>query len=526
MGSGGTIIRIMRIKMKIINLALLSSLILNTNIPSKAHSSQSSFYLSEESEESASKDAALELDAPHHKLIGTEKAWQHSRGEGVVVAVTDSGIAYDHPDLEDNIWHNEGETGVSADGVDLCKNGIDDDANGKVDDCIGWNFGGKNNDPIPQIRKESHGSHVAGIIASSENGEGSVGVAPDAKVMIVKVLPGLWSSQKLYDSYVYAVDNGAKIINTSLEIDAFVGNKILNKALKYAEDKGAIVVNAAGNNTRGNAPKMELSNLLFVANTGVGDSWGCKEDVKTPNSNWGYGIDISAPGCRINSTVTNGKYTQLSGTSMSSPVVAGALALIWSKNPEWTREQVISRMLSTADDISKVNEAKFKAQLGAGRLNLERALSDKKQDPLSVWGLTKEIKTITDSFTIRFNGLADWNTLEENTIELIRLSDDIDPESTNYEQLLEAQVSKVPLRVNNKDKLSYGSSMITMTNENGNIKPGKYLLKVSANLKDPFSNPFNKDFDFSSLKIDRKRVFIIDGIIDSKIGRASCRERV
>ncbi len=95
-------------------------------------------------------------------------------------------------------------------------------------------------------------------------------------------------------------------------------------------------------------------------------------------------------------------------------------------------------------------------------------------------GLTEEIKTISDSFTIRFNGLADWNTLDENTIEIIRLSDDIDPESTNYEQLLKAQVSKLPLRINNKYKLSYGSSTITMTNENGNIKPGKYLLKVSA----------------------------------------------
>ena len=302
---------------------------------------------------------------------------------------------------------------------------------------------------------------------------------------------------KIYDSYVYAVDNGAKIINTSLEIDAFVGNEILNKALKYAEDKGAIVVNAAGNNTRGNAPKMELSNLLFVANTGVGDSWGCKEDVKTPNSNWGYGIDISAPGCRINSTVTMGKYKKLSGTSMSSPVVAGALALIWSKNPDWTREQVISRMLSTADDIGKINEAKFEAQLGAGRINLEKALSDKKQDPLSVWGLTDDIKTISDSFTIRFNGLADWNTLDENTIKLFRLSDDIDPESTNYEQLLEAQVSKLPLRINNKYKPSYGTSTITMTHKNGKIKPGKYLLRVSNSLKDPFSNSLDGNADGS-----------------------------
>ena len=69
---------------------------------------------------------------------------------------------------------------------------------------------------------------------------------------------------------------------------------------------------------------------------------------------------------------------------MSAPVVAGALALIWSKNPEWTKEQVVSRLLSTTDDISKVNKKELEAQLGAGRINVERALSDKEQDPLSV----------------------------------------------------------------------------------------------------------------------------------------------
>ena len=83
-------------------------------------------------------------------------------------------------------------------------------------------------------------------------------------------------SAKIYDSYIYAVDNGAKIINTSLEIDQFVGSKVLNAALKYAEDNGVIVVQAAGNNGKSNLPKMEISNTLYVANTGVGDSWGCK----------------------------------------------------------------------------------------------------------------------------------------------------------------------------------------------------------------------------------------------------------
>ena len=87
-----------------------------------------------------------------------------------------------------------------------------------------------------------------------------------------------------------------------------MGSKVLNDALKYAEDNGVIVVQAAGNNGKSNLPKMEISNTLYVANTGVGDSWGCKEDEITYNSNTGYGIDISAPGCNIYSTVLNDGY--------------------------------------------------------------------------------------------------------------------------------------------------------------------------------------------------------------------------
>ena len=168
----------------------------------------------------------VEFEALHHKLIGTKNALDFARGKGVIVAITDSGIDYNHFDLKDNIWFNEGETGVDQNGQDLCKNGIDDDQNGKIDDCLGWNWANKNNDPMPLRDKDQHGSHVAGIVASMENGSGSVGVAPDAKVMALRILPSHWTAQKIYDSYIYAVDNGAKIINTSLEIDQFVGSKV------------------------------------------------------------------------------------------------------------------------------------------------------------------------------------------------------------------------------------------------------------------------------------------------------------
>jgi len=444
----------------------------------------------------------LEFDAPHHQLIQTKKATDIARGEGIVVAVTDAGIDYNHQDLAENIWQNSLETGKDSNGIDLCNNGIDDDGNGKIDDCRGWNFAEKDNDPIPQRQRENHGTHVAGIVSSSQNGEGSVGVAPDAKVMPVRILPSHWVSTKILDSYTYAVDNGAKIINTSLELDAFFGDEVLNSALEYAEDHGVIVVNAAGNNGRANSPKLELSNILFVANTGVGNSWGCIQDVKTPDSNWGYGIDVSAPGCRINSTIPFGRYTKLSGTSMSSPVVAGALALIWSKNPDWSKEMVVSRLLTTTDDIAYANDSDIVPQLGAGRVNLARAVGDTGHFPLTIWGFTREMKTISDSFTLRLKGLADWKSLTEETIVVHLLDDDVDPQATNYEELLATSPVKIPTHIKDMDKLSYGSNRITVVSEEGKIKPGKYLLKVSASLKDPFKKPLDGNGDGISAKED------------------------
>src|ERR1044072_3474083 len=171
--------------------------------------------------------------------IGAKEAWTQSSGAGVLVAVLDSGIQLDHPDLAANIWTNPGE---------IAGNGRDDDADGIVDDVHGanmFNSSGNVNDD------NGHGTHVAGIVAARQgNGIGGSGIAPDAKILPVKVLDATMSgnTDTLADGIRYAVDRGAKILNVS--VNTASPTDTVNAAVKYAGQHGAVIVASAGNNGR------------------------------------------------------------------------------------------------------------------------------------------------------------------------------------------------------------------------------------------------------------------------------------
>ena len=238
-------------------------------------------------------------------------------GSGVIVAVVDTGVDYVHEDLDANNWVNSGETP---------NNGIDDDANGYIDDVFGYDFIGSyytstapDNDPQDEY---GHGTHVSGIIAAEDNDVGIVGVAPSATIMPVKVLDAAgygWDSA-VANGIRYAVDNGANIINLSLG-SSFATNT-LKEAIDYAATNNVLVVAAAGNSNSYSSPSYPAvyASVISVAASN-------EDGYKTYWSNWGK-ADLTAPGDDILSSLPGNTYEAWSGTSMASPFVAGTAALV------------------------------------------------------------------------------------------------------------------------------------------------------------------------------------------------------
>lgn len=276
-------------------------------------------------------------------MINAPEVWQNGyTGNGIIVAVIDTGVDYNHNDLKNNIWTNTKE---------IAGNGIDDDGNGYVDDVQGWNFDSKNNNTLDD---NGHGTHVSGIIAGENNAYGVTGVAYNAKIMPVKVLnsSGSGSYSAIADGIYYAVNNGAKIINLSLGGD--FSSKALQSALEYASNKGVIVVMAAGNEG-GSIPgyPARYADKSGIAVGAVGKNGNLTDFSNRSGSNQlAY---VTAPGESIYSTVPGNQYANYSGTSMASPYVAGVVALMLSANPNLSEGQIRDIITSTAGNSNNSN---------------------------------------------------------------------------------------------------------------------------------------------------------------------------
>jgi subtilisin family serine protease len=252
-------------------------------------------------------------------------AWQLTQGQGVTVAIVDTGARLDHTDLAPNVWTNFDE---------IPDNRVDDDRNGYVDDVHGVDLSSKN--PGQDLHDgHGHGTHVAGIVGAAANGRGVVGVAPRAKLMIVKVLDdnGAGTSGSIAEAIRYAAANGARVINCSLGGDA--PDPRLTAAVQAAGEANALVVAAAGNDgrdidTRPIYPAaIPASNLLAVASTDPDSGRAISQF-----SNFGrLTVQVAAPGAQILSSVKDGGWGLMSGTSMAAPVVTGVAALAASVNP-------------------------------------------------------------------------------------------------------------------------------------------------------------------------------------------------
>lgn len=289
------------------------------------------------------------------------QAWDIWKGDtNYVVGITDTGYEFNHPDLVGAVKYNYNDP------VD----GIDNDNDGYIDNFMGWNLGENNYNP--QYNAVGHGIHVSGIAgATADNTFGIAGVGFHTKLLPVKIDNSAGVLTMSWQGIVYAADHGANIINCSWG-STFSSGQFGQDIINYATfNRNALVVAACGNsnNERMYYP-CAFQNVLCVAATK-------DNDIKWENSSFYRRVDISAPGHNIYSTWANGSFIYSGGTSMASPVVAGAAALVWSYMPQLNPVQLAQHLKNTADliDTLSLNLA-YVNKLGYGRLNMYRALTD------------------------------------------------------------------------------------------------------------------------------------------------------
>jgi Ca2+-binding RTX toxin-like protein len=300
--------------------------------------------------------------------IDAPEAWKWQTGEEFVVGVIDSGVDYNHPDLNDNIWTNPGE---------IANNGIDDDENGYVDDYYGYDFVNDDSDPLDD---NGHGTHVSGTIAAEGNNKiGVTGVNWNAKIMALKFLDSTNSGTNFdaIEAIEYATMMGVKLTNNSwsgYEYSQALYDAISQRSASRcaaAGKQGQLFVAAASNESfdndgefRAYPASYDLDNIISVAATDA-------DDLLADFSNFGaISVDLAAPGVEIFSTLPDNTYGYLSGTSMATPHVVGVASLLWSENPDLSFSEIKKLILNSVDPTP----ALAGKTLTGGRLNAFNAL--------------------------------------------------------------------------------------------------------------------------------------------------------
>lgn len=346
------------------------------------------YYTSEESVPSAEYNKGMEKqwylkDQKLESVWGNED-YGNTAGEGTVVAVIDTGVDYNHEDLQDNVWTNSAEVSGTT--------GADDDNNGYVDDVHGINLIDPNETPMDD---HGHGTHVAGIIAMENNNVGGVGIAYKSKIMPIKAggSDGTFNSTDIAKGIEYAYKNGADVINMSFGSSAH--SALIENALQDAFGS-CVLVAAAGNEGMPTADcPLGGVNIYPAAYSYVIGVMAYDENNKFASfSNWDYEpnanaeYEVVAPGVNIYSTLPNGRYASWNGTSMAAPMVSAEAAILRSSLKDkstYSSRYIMGQLVgATEDKITYYNEG-IKKTYNYSKLSLTDSLTNKPKPNLNVY---------------------------------------------------------------------------------------------------------------------------------------------
>ncbi|WP_028765601.1 S8 family serine peptidase [Shewanella fidelis] len=337
--------------------------------------------------------------------IDAVEAWDVTTGDSsVIVGVIDTGVDYNHPDLQANMWVNPNE---------IPGNGIDDDGNGVVDDIHGFNANDNSGDPMDG---NGHGTHVAGTIgASGNNGVGVVGVNWDVSIIGCQFLnaSGSGSTEGAIACIDYMTDlkvnHGVdiKLTNNSWGGGGF--SQALKDSIESGGDAGILFVAAAGNSAVDNdanphyPSSYDSDAVMSIASTD-------RNDAMSSFSQWGLtSVDMGAPGSAILSTTPGNTYSTFSGTSMATPHIAGAAALVWSINPDLTPVEMKQLLMDSGD----ANADLTGKTVAGSRLNVANALDLADPEPGYRFSVTPASQTIeagsATSYDYSVGSVAGWD---------------------------------------------------------------------------------------------------------------------
>jgi subtilisin family serine protease len=295
-------------------------------------------------------------DQWHMRQIKADLAWDTTfGGSAPIIAVLDTGVRVDHEDLARNIWKNK---------LEIPGNGIDDDLNGFVDDYNGYDFAYDDGNPDDV---HGHGTGCSGLAAGvGDNGIGIIGVAPKARIMAVKVArnDGYFFDSSTVPGYIYATNMGARTFSMSFYSDRVSQSE--EDALRYAYGKGVVPVAAAGNDA--SVFPYYPAGYDFVLSVAATDG----SNNKASFSNWGWWVDVAAPGVGLTTTSANGGYMGFSGTSGAAPHVAGLVALLKSAHPSSNKVALRNTIEDTATLLSQSPFGEFSSN---GLVNAQAAMA-------------------------------------------------------------------------------------------------------------------------------------------------------